>query len=312
MFRFQKDTKTGKKIIRVLVTLLSIIIVIFLIFQNKDDFFEAFRRLPLGIILLIVLLAFLSRVTVTIRWFVLVKAVEPQVTFKNIFKLSFLGLFTTNVLPTTIGGDLVKFSAGVQKGLDPAHLAGSLVFDRLIGLATMFTFLPFGIIQFLQMNVSQTDITMLNLLGVIPNLWRKGLLFLRKTWRSMRHWFNKPYHLLIAVLLSYLHMFFTFSIVYLILLGLSDPVPWLIVGGLWVIVYFITLIPISINSFGLQEVSLSFVFQSLAGISVANSLVLAVIVRLIFIIASLPGAFFLPDVFSKMPQKGALNDEQKI
>lgn len=309
MFSLQRDTKTGKKIIRVLVTLLSFIIVIFLIFQNIDDFFDAFRRLPLEIIFIIILLAFLSRVLVTIRWFVLVKAVEPGVTFNNIFKLSFLGLFTTNVLPTTIGGDLVKFSAGVQTGLYPAHLAGSLVFDRLVGLATMFTFLPFGIIQFLQVNVSHTDVTMFNLLGVIPNLWRKGLLFLKKTWRSLHLWVKKPYHLLLAVVLSYLHMFVTFSIVYLILHGLSDPVPWLTVGGLWVIVYFITLIPISINSFGLQEVSLSFVFQSLAGVTVANSLVLAVIIRLIFIIASLPGAFFLPGVFSMKPEKGALNNE---
>ena len=305
----QKNEKTGNIILRVLITILTFGIVIFLIFRNLDDFIEAFRRLPLTLMLILIVFAFLSRVAKTIRWFILIKAVEPGVIFKDIFKLSFVGLFTTNVLPSTIGGDLVKFSVGVQTGLDSAHLAASLILDRLVGMVTMATFLPFGIVPILQMNVSQADFTNNSLLGLIPNLWRKSLSLLDRTWKSLHLWFKKPSCLIGAVILSYLHMFLTFSIVFLILVGLSDPVPWWIVGGLWVFVYFITLVPISINGFGLQEISLSFVFHSLAGISVTNSLVLAIIIRLIFIIASLPGALFLPKIIPMKPIKGTLNDE---
>lgn len=303
-----KNEKTGNIILRVLVTLLTLGIVIFLVYQNRADFIEAFQRLPLEIMLIILMLAFLSRVAVTIRWYLLVKAVEPQVTFKNIFKLSFIGLFTTNVLPSTIGGDIVKFSAGLQTGLDSAYLAASLIIDRLVGMATMATFLPFGLIHIAKISGSQPTVMMGSSLGMLSNLWRKGTGLLNRTWKSLHLWSKKPSYLISAVVLSYLHMVFTFSILTLTLHGLSEPVPWFTVSGLWVLVYFITLIPISINGFGLQEISLSFVFQSFAGISVSNSLVLALIVRLVFMIASLPGAFFLPNILPKKPSKRILSE----
>jgi hypothetical protein len=88
-----------------------------------------------------------------------------------------------------------------------------------------------------------------------------------------------------------------------ILNGLADPISWLTAGGLWVLVYFITLIPISINGLGLQEASLSLVYASFAGVSESNSLVLALLIRVIFMIASLPGAIFLPQLMSGDHQK---------
>jgi len=96
----------------------------------------------------------------------------------------------------------------------------------------------------------------------------------------------------------------TFSMVVILLASLADPVSWWTAGGLWVLVYFITLIPISINGLGLQEVSLSLIFMSFGGVSETNSLVLALLMRVIFIIASLPGAFFIPGFLS--PKRNSL------
>jgi hypothetical protein len=48
----------------------------------------------------------------------------------------------------------------------------------------------------------------------------------------------------------------------------------------------------------LQEFSLSLIYTNIAGVSEANSLVLALLMRIMFMIASLPGALFLPEVFS--------------
>ena len=68
------------------------------------------------------------------------------------------------------------------------------------------------------------------------------------------------------------------------------------IAGLWTLVYFITLIPFTINALGLQEVSISFAFSQLGGIDFANSLVLALLIRTLFMLASLPGAIFISDV----------------
>jgi len=104
----------------------------------------------------------------------------------------------------------------------------------------------------------------------------------------------------------------TFTMVSLILKGLGDPIPFWKVGGLWVLIYFITLLPISINGLGLQEFSLSLIYSNLAGVSESNSLVLALLMRAIFMIASLPGARFLPEVLSGGHQVKPIDNQQGI
>jgi hypothetical protein len=79
---------------------------------------------------------------------------------------------------------------------------------------------------------------------------------------------------------------------------LNDPVPFWVIAGLWSISYFVTLVPISINGYGVQELSLTYLFAEVAGTSMASALTLAVLVRVITMIASLPGAFYLPSILT--------------
>jgi hypothetical protein len=279
-------------------SLLSVGLIGFLIWQNWSDFIEAIGRLPFRLLVLLFGLALLSRVMVTLRWFILLRLVEPEVTIWTAFKLSFLGLFTTNVLPSTIGGDLVKLIGANRFGLDSANVAASLVVDRLLGMASMATFLPFGMVPLIQaQSVSKlTQAATVHL--VFTRLWKKLWEFIKRVWQSLKIWLNHPMRLLLAAATSYIHMACTFTMVLLIVAGLGEHISWWRAGGLWVFVYFITLIPISINGLGVQEVSLSFVYSTFAGISEANSLVLALLIRILFMMASLPGALFLPGILT--------------
>jgi hypothetical protein len=293
-----------ESIFRWLGTLIAIGIVIYLIWRNWSDFIGAIRGLPALNLLLVIGLAFLSRIMVTVRWYILLRVVEPQVTLGNVFKLSFVGLFSTNVLPSTIGGDVVKLGAGRQAGWDSAGVAASLVIDRLVGMATMATFLPFGILRIIRLPPSVSMFTAGAPGHFFTHHWQRLMAFLHRTWKTLKLWFRKPMSLLGAAVCSYVHMACTFSMVVILLASLADPVSWWTAGGLWVLVYFITLIPISINGLGLQEVSLSLIFMSFGGVSETNSLVLALLMRVIFIIASLPGAFFIPGFLS--PKRNSL------
>lgn len=285
-------------ILRFLGTLIAFGLVGYLIWRNWIDFVEAIQGFSLARLLIVVGLAFLSRVMVTLRWFILLKVVEPKICLWTVFKLSFVGLFTTNVLPSTIGGDVVKLAAGVQSGLGSAGVAASLVIDRLVGMATMATFLPFGILRIIKVSASLGNLTAGTFGNLLVNQWQQGKAFFSKTWQTLKLWFRKPANLIIAACCSYVHMACTFSMVVLLLTGLAETISWWTAGGLWVLVYFITLVPVSINGLGLQEISLSLIYMSFAGISEANSLVLALMMRVIFIIVSLPGAFFLPDILA--------------
>ncbi len=73
-----------------------------------------------------------------------------------------------------------------------------------------------------------------------------------------------------------------------------------LIVGLWSISYFVTLIPISINGYGVQELSLTFLFSRVGGISLAASLTLAVLIRVFYMVASLPGAIYMPAILSAM------------
>ena len=74
------------------------------------------------------------------------------------------------------------------------------------------------------------------------------------------------------------------------------------IAALWSLVYLITLLPFTINAFGLQEISITYAFSEIGGISPANSLALALLIRTLFMLASLPGAFFLSDVLPGVAQ----------
>jgi hypothetical protein len=81
---------------------------------------------------------------------------------------------------------------------------------------------------------------------------------------------------------------------------MGEHVPFSLIAGLWSVAYFITLVPISINGYGVQELSISWLFHNVAGLSLTDSLLLALLMRLLIMLASLPGAFYLPSVLAAM------------
>ena len=76
----------------------------------------------------------------------------------------------------------------------------------------------------------------------------------------------------------------------------GSQVPFLLIGGLYSVGYFITLIPISINGYGLQEISMTILFVKVAGVSTSHAVIMALVIRFMMMAASLPGSLFLPKI----------------
>ncbi len=53
-----------------------------------------------------------------------------------------------------------------------------------------------------------------------------------------------------------------FFILQLLLGGIGEDMPLWLIGGLYSLVYFVTLIPISVNGYGLQEISMTLIFSN--------------------------------------------------
>ncbi len=261
-------------------------------------------RLSLALILM-----FGSRLAVSTRWYYLLRSGGIKISMSKAFQLNFAGLFSNNFLPATIGGDVVRLAGGIQLGLDGAMITASLVADRVVGMAGMATSLLFGLPRFLASPVAKDsffDPSAYILAGFLPlplrkrwkAIWETGLQILYRILGALTTWIKQPRSLLAPLVYTATHMICLFLFLSLIFSGMGSPQPYWVIAGLYSLVYFITLLPISINGYGVQELSMALVFHRFAGASMATGLAAALLFRTLMMISSLPGALFVPDILA--------------
>jgi hypothetical protein len=246
---------------------------------------------------LALILVMISRFAVAGRWHVLMHSAGTGITPRQSIRLTFAMLFASNFLPTTIGGDVVRLAGAIRLGFDQAISLASLVVDRVVGMTGMAMALPFGIPAYIQYHTISPTTTAIAIPWLNP-LADKIQHFLSGLMQALKIWLNKPTSLLGSLGFTWVHMLCTFSTVWILLVGMGEQISFWLVMGLWSATYFVTLLPISINGMGLQELAMTFFYVALGGISPASGLTLAVLMRLLQMIASLPGALFIPDILA--------------
>lgn len=293
---------------RILVTLLALSLVIFLI--SKEDWGNIFIKTQkfIGLPLLYsILLTTGSRLFTTLRWHTLLNFKEKRTTFIESAKINFSGLFAANFLPTTIGGDVIRLAGGIKAGLGGSFTTASIIVDRLIGMAGMLLFFPFGLNVVLPLLEAKTNsansFPALTTFPIIHKVVNKLKESIKPIFSSIALWAKNPASLLRSMFFNLLHIIMLFGVIWIILLSFGEQISFWKAGGLWTFVYIITLLPISINGLGVQELSITYVFVNFGGVDETNALLLALVLRLLFILLSLPGAFFvydlLPNSFNK-------------
>jgi glycosyltransferase 2 family protein len=284
-------------IFRLIGTVLSIGLIILLVRQGGwGDILGAFKKISLSSILLAFVFIIASRFFVIGRWYGLLRSGGVAISFSDATSLTFTGLFASNFLPTTIGGDVVRLLGAMQIGYDRAVCLASIAADRLVGMLGMIFVLPLGLIPAFQSlghaSLSQSI--------VIPALFNRLWNFIKRTLQTFSIWIRQPFAILAALGCTWGHMLCTFLALYILIQGLGSYVSFGLIAGLWSLAYFVTLIPISINGYGVQELTLTFLFSSVAGLSTAVSLTLAVLIRALYLLISLVGAIYLPGILAAL------------
>ncbi|HSQ17836.1 MAG TPA: lysylphosphatidylglycerol synthase transmembrane domain-containing protein [Anaerolineales bacterium] len=277
------------------------LLVYLLIDQGWAEIGAAVRQIDGWRFGLAILLVGISRLAVAGRWQVLIQSAGTGIRVAQSIQITFAGLFAANFLPTTIGGDVVRLAWVIRLGCDRAVSVASLVADRLVGMAGMAMALPFGLpstMHYFQAANHPASIPNWLALPWLRPLQTKVTNFTRRTLQVLQLWMSKPKALLLALAFTWVHMLCTFGIVWLMLGGMGEQISFWLVMGLWSAAYFVTLLPISINGMGVQELAMTFFYTTLGGISAPNGLTLALLMRLIQMLASLPGALFLPQILA--------------
>ncbi len=279
-------------------TFLAIILTVLLVKEEGgDDFVNALKSVSLWYFLAGILVMLISRLFVVLRWHILLRSGGVDISLSRTSMLTFTGLFGNNFLPTTIGGDVVRLAGAMQLGYDRAICLASLVADRLIGMAGMCLALPFGLGPVLALGRGGLQS------AVFSGLFKKGVDFVKRTFEAFSIWLKRPLALFTAFLSTLGNMVFIFAAVYLLIAGMDRHVSYWLIAGLWGLTYFVTLIPISVNGYGVQELSLTFLLSRVGGLSHSESLTVAILIRTLFIITSLPGALYLPSIMAAMSEK---------
>ena len=304
----QKSMSAGR-LVRIIGTIIAVALMVWLLSQQDwQEIWQNVAQIGTARFLLAVGMLLASRVAISFRWYALLRGAGEKVTYFSSLRLTFAGLFGNNFLPSTIGGDGIRLAGALQAGWSGAVTTASLVMDRLVGMAGMAAFLPFTLPKVL-VHYSLGSAGVLAMAAgssgesedenPFQRLLARGKRVVLRIWETIVLWVKRPGTLVLPLLFTFIHMMFTFGMLYLILEGLGEELSFWEVGGMWGLVYFITLLPISIGGIGLQEWAIWFTFHQLGGVSEAHSLTMALLFRTLMMFSSLPGAVFVPGILEK-------------
>jgi hypothetical protein len=286
-------SKNRTLLLRLFGTLAAIVPMVLLIREEGwGKIVDSLRQISPSHFFLALAALLVSRIFVIARWHVLLQSGGVNIPFRRTAELTLMGLFASNFLPTTVGGDVVRLAGVMQMGFDRAICLASIAADRLVGLAGMLFAVPFGLAPAWE---SLQQLTSLSFAGMVS--LQRPLRFARRTLQTFSTWLHQPKALFASLLCTWGNMLFIFIAIYLLVEGLGSHVSFWLIAGLYSLSYLVTLIPISINGFGLQELSVTYLFLHVGGLSPATSLSLAVLIRILWMIASLPGAVFLSSIW---------------
>jgi uncharacterized membrane protein YbhN (UPF0104 family) len=300
--------RSRRSMLRIIGTVLALsLLVYWLSQQGWDQILGAMRRIPIEIFVLAFGIMMISRFAVATRWYVLLHSAHGGINLGHALRLTFAGLFASNFLPTTIGGDVVRLAGGMNLKLDSAICAASLIADRVVGAIGMATLLPVGLyhlwnsapisVRYFE-PASFAMVALASVSAWTRNIWKRISDFIQRVLQALKIWIRKPRAILGALMFTWAHMFCLFIALSLLLRSLGEEMSFWSIGGLWSIVYFVTLLPFSINGLGIQEVTLTFFFTNIGGISLESGLTLAILIRTLMMLASVPGIAFLPMIMT--------------
>jgi uncharacterized membrane protein YbhN (UPF0104 family) len=265
-----------------------------------------------------------------LRWQLMARAVGLGGTWRQYQAYYFVGMFFNLVLPTSVGGDVVRaWYLARQAGPVPAGGRGrpafvSVLADRVSGVAVLIALccaaaaaypasLPAGVTP------ATAGVGAAAALGVVGVPLSRRLLaarvFASPRLDGLRRLaddgvvYLRDYRLLAATTaLSAVVQLVNVVAIGLIGAGLGLPVPPLYYGVLVPLVTLLTLLPVSVSGVGLREAGMALLLAPL-GVAAAPAAALGVLTFAMYVAVSLVGVPCY--LFGDLPRLGKLSAEQK-
>jgi uncharacterized membrane protein YbhN (UPF0104 family) len=294
--------------------------------QDWEKLREVFQRLSAGCFALSLAAYIIGQIVVAFRWWLLLRAQSIHIAVSAAIRLYFLGLFYNNLMPSSVGGDLLKAYYVTKHTHRRLEGVLSVFIDRVVGLAGMLLMAVAAYLLFLRGRAIEAGAQQaeegvrqgiagyrtamawgLAALAVIlagllvhPGSRRRLGLLAGRAWSRAKE--------LLGRVRTALVVYCSKPGTMLAALGLTLIGQSIVVAGFWLlgrdlgieagaryyyvifpITWVIGAIPISIAGLGVLEAGIVTLFTSLTGATGESALALAFCQRFVWVLASLPG-----------------------
>lgn len=266
-----------------------------------------------------------AQLVIAFRWWVLLRAQSIHIPLSAAVRLFFLGLFYNNLMPSSVGGDLVK-AWYITKHTD-RRLEGvlSVAVDRFIGLSGMLLMAAVAYLLFLRGHIVASGngqpsgatqalgshqgavlwsalavAAILAALLIVPasRAWLgrlaqpvlvRGIGLLKRVWTAMAVYCAKPATILLALALTVLGQSIVITAFWLLGRNLGIQAGPKYYFAIFPVSWVIAAIPVSIAGLGVLEAGIIKLFTLLTVTAESSVKALALCQRFVWVLASLPG-----------------------
>ncbi len=292
--------------------------------ERWSNLTDIFGKMNLWIFCLALGIFTFGNIVIGLRWWLLLRAQAVVIQPFASVKLYFLGWFYNNFMPGSVGGDLIR-AWYITRHTDKRFAAVlSVFFDRLIGLLSTLTIAVVFYSFFLRKKIEIEFTAGKGFLKLFTShsffLWsgliltfvfavflvsRLGRAILSKVWFHAEVFVKRLFLKLTETITIYYKSPFTILIVF----ALTVFVQMLTITGFWLLgtnigievsisYYFVFFtmtwvlgaVPVSIAGAGVVEGLLVYMFVEFAAVQPESALALALCQRIVWMVASLPGA----------------------
>src|SRR5271165_4235175 len=138
MTRPRKHSRRGP-VVNAFLAALAFSLLGLVIWQNRDKIGEVFRhRLDLRLLGLGLLIYQISLLISYVRWYLLVRVIEPRFKLRDTMLLGCIGYVFGLVIPGPVGGDFIKAAYLARMHIRRTQAIASMLIDRILGLLGLF------------------------------------------------------------------------------------------------------------------------------------------------------------------------------
>jgi len=300
-----------KTIFRFLIS--AILVGVLLVTVDLEEVIRLFGRANFPLLLVACLWALVDRFIMIYRWILLLKPIGIQGSARQIIQIHFVSSFLGAFIPFSIAPDLVRsYSISKHTGNFVQPFSSNMI-DRLLGLISlsMIAFVAlWGSVIFTPLFISPSVIYSIAggvlVLGIsLLMMWNRAfvdkLLSLFR-WTGRSEVVSKIMEVYTACLayknhktaifkvlgLCFINHIGAFLMMYIIALSLNVHVSIMYFFIFVSMISFLNSLPLSVNGVGVSEAGYVYLF-SFAGVSMPEALAIALLGRLVCLVATLPG-----------------------